>query len=108
VSHFKRGGSDATSVGIVGINHANTYVSFEGVRHFPTDGRVYKHHYPEAVEAELRLTQNTKPHFDEFLFLRFKATNQEPFLFEWVNRTTVLREYGAVLARISTKYERLF
>ncbi len=43
VSHFKAGSPRAICVGIVGVNHAAQYLSFEGAREFLTDGREYKH-----------------------------------------------------------------
>ncbi len=109
VSNFKKGGKKAISLGLVGVNHADHYVSFEGDRPYPTDGTSrFRHPSQEAPAAEERLARDTKPKFDEFLFLRFKATNAEPFLFEWLNRRTVLLEYGAVLARISSSYDARF
>ncbi|MCG8348838.1 MAG: hypothetical protein MI924_13790 [Chloroflexales bacterium] len=40
VNEFKRGDGSSTPlcVGIVGVNYANTYTSFEGTRSFATDG----------------------------------------------------------------------
>ena len=51
-----------------------------------------------AVEAPL----------DEFLFLRFRARNEPPFVFEWVDERQTEFDYGAVLTRILRKYEARF
>ena len=38
VAHFRRGAGNPICVGIVGINHAAAYTSYEGERAWPTDG----------------------------------------------------------------------
>jgi hypothetical protein len=43
--------------------------------------------------------------FDDFLVLRFDATNEPPYSFAWVNENESLMDYGAILARISQQYE---
>jgi len=106
--HFRRTGGNPICVGIIGINHADTYLSHEGTREFPTDGRKYKHPFQEAPEAERRLLEKAKPEFDEFLVLKFKATNVEPYPFEWINYNQTCLEYAAVLTRISREYDRRF
>jgi len=73
-----------------------------------TDGKEYKHPFHEAKTAEVRLLEEAKPSFDEFLVLRFRATNLEPFPFEWVDLKDTELEYGAILTRISREYERRF
>jgi hypothetical protein len=108
VEHFHKGGGNPISIGIVGINHAQRYTSFEGERPFPTDGKKYKHPFQEAASALTRLEQDAKPVFDEFLFLHFRATNSEPFPFEWVDEDATLADYGAVLVRIAQKYDSRF
>jgi hypothetical protein len=108
VGHFRRGGGNPISVGIVGINHAPECTSYEGERAFPTDGRIYKHPIQEASAAEERLLRDAAPHFDEFLVLRFRASNVEPYSFEWVNAQQTLADYGAILTRISREYDRRF
>jgi hypothetical protein len=49
--------------------------------------------------------QDAAPAFDEFIILRFKATNVAPFPFSWVNQKATALDYGAALARISQAYE---
>lgn len=46
--------------------------------------------------------------FDEFLLLKFRATNQQPFPFAWVNPPGVAADYGAALVRIADLYEKRF
>jgi hypothetical protein len=109
VAHFKRGAGSPICIGIVGVNHASAYTSYEGQRAWPTDGTSkYRHPVQEATEAESRLLIQAKPSFDEFLVLRFLASNQEPYLFEWLDLRTTALDYGAILTRISREYDRRF
>ena len=62
----------------------------------------------EATEAEVRLVAQAKPSFDEFLILRYRATNAEPYDFEWVDLPATVLDYGAILTRISREYDRRF
>jgi len=103
--HFRSRGGNPICVGVVGINHADHCTSYEGERTFQTDGKLYKHPIQEAPEAGLRLLQHAAPMFDEFVFLRFRATNEEPFPFAWVDQNKTELDYGAALARISQQYE---
>ena len=105
---FFRAGGTPITVGVVAINHAATYVSYEGERAWPTDGKKHKHPIQEAAEAESRLTARVALEFDEFLVLRFRATNEPPFPFEWLDARRTEMDYGAVLTRISRKYEARF
>jgi hypothetical protein len=92
----------------VGINRAERYVSFEGTRSFPTDGKKYKHPIQEAGEAEARLIADAKPAFDEFLVMRFTATNEPPYPFGWDNYQALQLEYNAMLTRVSREYDKRF
>lgn len=107
-TQFKRGGGNPICVAFVGINFAEQYVSFEGRKRWPTDGKRYKHPIQEAAQAEQRLTDNARSAFDEFQFLRFRATNAKPFPFEWVSLTDTEMEYSSVLTRVSREYDRRF
>ena len=108
VSEFKRGGGNPICVAFVGINFAKQYVSFEGKRKWPTDGKKYKHPIQEAAQAEQRLNEKARTAFDEFQILRFRATNAKPFPFEWVGLGKTEMEYSSVLTRISREYDRRF
>jgi hypothetical protein len=105
---FKRGGGNPICVAFVGINFAEQYVSFEGKKKWPTDGKKYKHPIQEAAEAEKRLRDKAGPAFDEFQVLRFRATNAKPFPFEWVDLNSTEMDYSSVLTRVSREYDRRF
>lgn len=107
--HFKSKRSHAITVGIVGINRAPQYCSYEKDREYMTNGTSgFRHPAQEADEAERRLMSLAAPNFDEFLILRFVATNQPPFAFSWSKPKGVALDYGAALARISQEYESRF
>jgi hypothetical protein len=105
---FQNAGGNPIAVGIVGINQAARYVSFEGDRNYPTDGKKNKHPVQEAAEAEKRLLARVATDFDEFLILRFRATNEPPYVFEWLETRQTELDYGAILTRILRKYEVRF
>jgi hypothetical protein len=96
-------------IAVVGVNHAAGYTSFEGDRTFATDGTGrYKHPSQEAAEAIKRLEALAKPAFNEFLILKFIATNVEPFPFTWINEQDTLLQYSALLTRVSRLYDQRF
>lgn len=109
VEQFKKSGGSPVCVGIVGINHAAHTVGYEGDRPTPTTGKGgYLHPMQEAAEAERRLRAEAVLSFDEFVVLRYKATNESPFPFEWVDFHATRQDYGAALARISRAYQDRF
>jgi len=108
VEEFKGTGGNPICVGIVGVNCAPTYTSYEGEREWPTDGKKHKHPIQEAAEAERRLLSQAAGKFDEFQILRFRATNVAPFPFEWADLEQTAKEYGALLIRVSREYDRRF
>lgn len=109
VTHFKRGAGNPICVAVVGVNHADAYTGYEKDREWPTDGTAsYRHPAQEAPAAESRLLIQAKPSFDEFLVLRFKASNQLPYKFEWLDLRSTELDYGAILTRISREYDRRF
>lgn len=108
VQHFRRGGGDPISIAIVGLNYADHCTSYEGDREYPTNGRNFRHPYQEADEAERRLLEHAAPKFEEFLILRYKATNEGSFPFSWVNAESTGLDYGAIVTRISREYDRRF
>jgi hypothetical protein len=105
---FRKQGGNPICVGFVGINRSDRYVSYEGDRAYPTDGRRYKHPIQEAAEAEARLIADAKPAFDEFLIMRFTATNEAPYPFAWDNYQALQLEYNALLTRVSRDYDQRF
>ena len=108
VEEFKKN-ADPICIAVVGVNHAAGYTSLEGERSYPTDGTAkYKHPSQEAAEAIRRLEAQAQPEFDEFLILRFAATNVEPFPFQWINEQETLLQYSALLTRVSKLYDQRF
>lgn len=108
VDQFKANGSRPISVGIVGINHASYTIGYEGDRSYRTGGSGGPHPIQEAAEAEKRLLALAKPAFDEFIVLKYRATNDAPFDFSWVDKNSTELDYGAAIARISSEYEKRF
>lgn len=108
VTQFRRGGGNPICVAFVGINFAEQYVSFEKRKRWLTDGKKYKHPIQEASKAEQRLNESARSVFDEFQILRFRATNANPFPFEWVDLNVTEMEYSSVLTRVSREYDRRF
>jgi hypothetical protein len=109
VVQFKRGGGHPICVAVIGINQAERTIGYEGDRPFPTTGKQgFLHPYQESAEAERRLRAEAAPEFDEFLVLRFKATNEPPYVFEWVNYNETRLDYAAALSRISARYQQRF
>jgi hypothetical protein len=109
VLNFKRraGSAKPICVAVVGINHSDIMTSYEGNRSYRTDGGKYKHPVQEADQARLRLAE-VEGFYDEFIILRFRARNEPPYTFEWVDEKENRLEYGAALIRISNEYQRRF
>lgn len=107
VVNFRSKRGSPITVGVVGINYAQHYTSYEGEKEWRTTG-VGRHRHPnqEAEETAERLLRQAAPVFDEFLILRFIATNAPPFEFHWVDEAATLMDYGSVLVRLSDSYER--
>lgn len=103
---FKTKSPNAITVGIVGINVADRYVSFEGSRRYPT-GEFGPHPFQEAPEAERRLRSSAEPCYAEFLVLPFRATNEPPFQFSWHQARVTHDQYGSMLTRLLRSYARL-
>lgn len=103
-THFRTKNPHAVSVGIVGVNHARSYLSFEGEREFPT-GEYGPHPYQEAPEAIRRLMAKADGCFEEFLIIPFVATNAPPYPFGWVEQRKTEDAYGAMLIRLLSRYE---
>lgn len=108
VKQFKSRGGNAICVGIVGINRATHTIAYDGDRTTPTTGKGgFRHPIQEADEAERYLIANAASYFDEFLILKYKATNEPPtYPFAWADKKQTELLYGAALARISAEYER--
>jgi hypothetical protein len=105
--HFRRKGTPIC-VAVVGINDAQVTTGYEGDRSYTTDGKSNKHPFQEAPEAERRLREEVEPLFDEFVLLKYRATNAPPFIFKWANAKSAELDYGAALARITRLWEQRF
>jgi len=105
---FRKRGERPICVGMVGVNFAGQYTSYEGKRTYLTDGKKYKHPIQEAADAASRLQQQAQSHFDEFLLLRFVASNVAPHPFSWIDEDQTRLEYSALLTRVSRDYDRRF
>ncbi len=110
VKQFKRkaGSSNPICVGVVGINHAEVTTGYEGDRIYRTDGVKNKHPIQEAEQARSRLMTAVAPEYDELLILKYRASNEPPYPFHWVNEKETSLEYRAALIRISNEYQRRF
>jgi hypothetical protein len=108
VKQFRKGGGNPICVAIVGINHAPISDGYEGDRVYTTDGKDRPHPIQEAHEAERRLQHHVASLYDEFVVLRYSATNIAPFPFQWVNPNETSADYGAALVRISREYDSRF
>lgn len=101
---FKQLNARAIRVALVGVNHADAYTGYEGTRTHPAKLAPSK----EAAEVVRRIEQHVGPRYDELIVLRFKATNRDPFPFEWVNEAETRAAYASALVRISAAYEARF
>jgi hypothetical protein len=109
VVQFKRGGGSPICVAVIEINQADRVTGYEGDRPFPTTGTAgFLHPFQEAPAAERRLRAEAAREFDEFLVLRFKATNAPPYPFEWIDYNETRLDYAAALTRISAGYQQRF
>jgi len=109
VQSFRRrsGSRNPICVAIVGINFADVTTSYEGDRSYRTDGGKYNLPMQEAEQARLRLAE-VEDSYDEFVALKFRARNEPPYKFEWVDEKDTQQRYGAALMRISNEYQSRF
>ena len=101
---FRRQTRAAITVGIAAVNFADEYTSYEGKRAFPAK-------YPpsrDAPQTVRRLKADARDAYDEFLILRFRATNRAPFPFEWVDEKETEMQYNSILVRVGNEYEQRF
>jgi hypothetical protein len=108
LTQFHKGAANPICIAIVGINFAEHTVSYEGDTAWRTDGKKHKHPIQEGAEAERRLREEIAPKFFELIVLKYKATNEPPFPFEWISFADTFQDYGAALTRISREYDSRF
>jgi hypothetical protein len=107
VGEFRRTNPRAIIAVAVGVNHAAIYRSYEGERQFITDGKKYKHPASESAAAIQHIEQ-LRSEIDELLILNFRATNLEPFPFEWVSATATWKDYASFLVRTASLFDHRF
>jgi hypothetical protein len=98
---------DAITVGFAAVNYSEHWTGQEGTREFPVDKKSERQRR-ESDETSRRLLELAAPSFDEFLLLRFRATNRPPYPFSWLNATATASDYGAAVVRIAGLYDRRF
>jgi hypothetical protein len=108
VQQFKLSNRQVISVAIVGVNHAAVYRSLEATREYVSTGRDRHLHPEQEAPGAIRRLEGVRTEFDEFLILKFRATNMPPFPFEWIDETETRRDYTSALVRISSAYETRF
>ncbi len=104
---LKEKSAQAITVGFAAVNYSERWTGMEGMRSFPVE-RTPKRALEASDETSRRLLELARPAFDEFILLRFKATNQGGFPFSWLNEAWTAADYGAVLVRIAALYEKRF
>ena len=101
---FRELNAGAIRVAFVGVNFADSYLGHEGQRTFQAKSPPSR----EAAEFARRIERHVAPEYDELLILRFKATNADPFPFEWLDEEQLRQHYRSILVRISAEYNRRF
>lgn len=95
------------TVAIVGVNYSERYVGYEGKRTFPRQVSPDVANR-ESDQACQRISIENRKDYDELLILRFSASNEPPFDFEWLNKEDTQHSYASALARLSSLYEQRF
>jgi hypothetical protein len=111
IAHFNSRNSShrAITIALIAVNEADAYCSYEGERPTPTTGRgKTKHPAQEAPRTLLRIAGEIRPKFDETIVLRYRATNVEPYPFEWTELDMTRRRYSDVLTNLCVAYEARF
>ena len=108
VGQFRTKANNPVCVGIVGINWADRYTSYEGSREYRTDGGKQPHPIQQAESTEAWLRERLDSKLDVLLVLQYRARNEPPHDFEWVDHIDVRLRYAAELARIAGWYETRF
>jgi len=105
---FHEKSTSALTFGIVGVNFADRYVSYEGARRYATDGTSGNlHPVQEATRAERELL-HAEDAYTEFIQLGFRATNEPPFEFQWNDLQRTRDNYASRLLRILKRYDSTF
>jgi hypothetical protein len=94
----------ALRLALIGVNSALTYTGHEKDRQYVAKTPPAR----EAAEFARRIEALVAPHYHELLVLNFRATNNPPYGFEWVNLKEIEQLYGSILVRLSALYEHRF
>lgn len=91
------------NLAVVGVNHESDYEGHEG-------DRSYKHKLKkqEPINVMAKLKEELLGRYDELLVLAFRATNQPPYPFRWIEPRRVELDYGAGLTRVGELFQRRF
>jgi hypothetical protein len=101
---FIRHNTKALKLAVVGVNSASTYTGHEGERQYKAKTAPER----EASEFANRIDRHVAPLYDELLILNFRATNNPPYEFDWVDLIETQQLYGSILVRLSARYEQRF
>jgi len=102
VGRMKKINGRCINIAVVGINHEQEYIGYEGRRRFR--GRLGAQE-PTKVATKL---EELRDEYDELLVLSFRASNQSPYPFSWVSDVRVNLDYGAALRRVGVLYQERF
>lgn len=113
VKHWRRLNKTGNlmSVAVIGINHADYTLGYEGpARAWRTDGKKYANPADEAPKIIRRIRDDIigPEIYDEVLVLNYRARNEQPFEFSWVDPAATQSAYAAVLKRVGVLYEARF
>jgi hypothetical protein len=108
LDQFHKAAGNPICIGLVGINWADYTIGYEKDRSYRTDGKGNAHPVQEAAETERRMREELEAKFDALIFLRYKATNESPFPFEWKDLIGTQHDYSAILIRLSREYDTRF
>ncbi|HWP57337.1 MAG TPA: hypothetical protein VNL14_05580 [Candidatus Acidoferrales bacterium] len=100
---MKRLNRRCINLAVVGVNHESDYVGHEGARSFRHALKAQ-----ESAKVEQKLRERLIDVYDELLLLSFRATNQPPYPFHWLNPIEVDVAYGAALTRVGAQYQSRF
>ena len=104
---LKEKSPQAITVGFAAVNYSERWTGMEGTRSFPVERKPLRA-LEASDETSRRLLEIARPAFDEFVLLKFRATNQAPLPFSWLNAAGTAADYGAALVRIASLYEKRF
>lgn len=100
-ARMKSSSPECINVAVVGINREPDYVGHEGLREFK---HRLRDHEPTTVLSRLR--DHLIDRYDGLLLLEFRATNQAPYPFLWIDAPHTELDYGSTLTRVGHLYQQ--